>query len=70
MTNEFKDGSAGDADYGSIGAGYSNYRQPDPRIAELIQQALGEVRTVVNVGAGRGPTRPGRSSSPRWSRPR
>ncbi|MDH6138981.1 MULTISPECIES: class I SAM-dependent methyltransferase [Kitasatospora] len=54
MTNEFKDGSAGDADYSAIGAGYSNYRQPDPRIAELIQQALGEVRTVVNVGAGAG----------------
>lgn len=48
------DGSAGDADYGVIGGGYTAYRQPDPRIAEAITKALGDARTVVNVGAGAG----------------
>ncbi|MCO5999685.1 methyltransferase domain-containing protein [Actinoallomurus rhizosphaericola] len=48
------DGSAGDADYGTIGTGYSDYRRPDDRIARLIAEALGEARTVVNVGAGAG----------------
>ncbi len=48
------DGSAGDADYGVLGAGYSDHRRPEPRIAERIAGALGESRTVVNVGAGAG----------------
>jgi hypothetical protein len=54
MSERRVDGSAGDADYGSIGAGYANYRQPEPRIAALIAQALGDAQTVVNVGAGAG----------------
>ncbi len=52
------DGSAGDADYGTIGRGYSTYRQPDPRIARRIVEALGEARTVLNVGAGAGSYEP------------
>ncbi|MFB7664670.1 class I SAM-dependent methyltransferase [Kitasatospora sp. NPDC056138] len=48
------DGSAGDADYGTIGTGYADYRQPDRRIAAIIAEALGDARTVVNVGAGAG----------------
>ena len=44
----------GDADYGRIGAGYSAYRKPDPRIASAVLAALGDARTVVNVGAGAG----------------
>ncbi|WP_165184808.1 class I SAM-dependent methyltransferase [Caulobacter soli] len=52
------DGSAGDADYGRIGQGYANYRQPDPRIAAFILDALGEARTVLNVGAGPGSYEP------------
>ncbi|MFJ3518744.1 class I SAM-dependent methyltransferase [Streptomyces sp. NPDC090131] len=48
------DGSAGDADYGRIGVGYSAYRQPDPRIAAIIHRAIGEARTLVNIGAGAG----------------
>ncbi|WP_405786718.1 class I SAM-dependent methyltransferase [Streptomyces sp. NBC_00029] len=48
------DGSAGDADYGTIGVGYSAYRQPDPRIAAIIHRAIGDARTVVNIGAGAG----------------
>src|ERR1700744_4829120 len=52
------DGSAGDADYGTIGKSYAHYRQPDDRIAARISQALGPTRTVLNVGAGARPTRP------------
>jgi SAM-dependent methyltransferase len=52
------DGSAGDADYGRIGQGYASYRQPDPRIAALIVEALGAARTVLNVGAGAGSYEP------------
>ncbi|NUR24801.1 MAG: class I SAM-dependent methyltransferase [Catenulispora sp.] len=48
------DGSAGDADYGTIGHGYTDYRRPDPRIAALIDATLDGARTVVNIGAGAG----------------
>ncbi|MEY9926188.1 hypothetical protein ABH926_000810 [Catenulispora sp. GP43] len=54
MTQRTTDGSAGDADYGAIGTSYSTYRQPEPRIGALIEQALAGARTVVNVGAGAG----------------
>ena len=53
-----RDGSAGDADYGSIGRGYPAYRQPDPRIFGTIVRALGSARTVLNVGAGTGSYEP------------
>lgn len=52
------DGSAGDADYGVIGTGYARYRQPEPRIAAMILAALGDARTVLNVGAGAGSYEP------------
>ncbi|MEJ3403783.1 class I SAM-dependent methyltransferase [Rathayibacter sp. YIM 133350] len=52
------DGSAGDADYGRIGEGYATYRQPDERIAAAVEQALGDARTVLNVGAGAGSYEP------------
>lgn len=52
------DGSAGDVDYGRIGAGYTNYRQPDPEIAATLRTALGTARTVLNVGAGAGSYEP------------
>ncbi|MBB6485829.1 class I SAM-dependent methyltransferase [Rhizobium lusitanum] len=58
MHNRHQDGSAGDANYGVIGAGYSRYRQPDPHIAEFIRQALGDAATVLNVGAGAGSYEP------------
>jgi SAM-dependent methyltransferase len=54
MRERSADGSAGDADYGAIGAGYTAYRRPDPRIAAAIEDALAGARTVVNVGAGAG----------------
>ncbi|HEY0870113.1 MAG TPA: class I SAM-dependent methyltransferase [Acidothermaceae bacterium] len=52
------DGSAGDVNYGRVGRAYSSYRQPDARIARLITKALGDARTVVNVGAGAGSYEP------------
>jgi SAM-dependent methyltransferase len=58
MTPASPDGSAGDADYGRIGGGYSRYRQRDPRIFLRIAQALGGARRVLNVGAGAGSYEP------------
>lgn len=54
MSQRSDDGSAGDADYGQVGGLYSQYRRPDPRIAARIVDALGDARTVLNVGAGAG----------------
>lgn len=44
--------------YDSIGRGYSLYRQPDPRIASMIDRALGNAQRVINVGAGAGSYEP------------
>jgi len=52
------DGSAGDADYARIGPGYAAIRQPDPRIEAAVWRALGDARTVLNVGAGAGSYEP------------
>jgi SAM-dependent methyltransferase len=48
----------GDARYDVIGAEYAVTRREDPRTAALIHAALGEARTVVNVGAGAGSYEP------------
>ena len=45
--------------YDSIGSGYHRFRQPDARIAVPILRALGDARSVVNVGAGCGSYEPG-----------
>ncbi|HEU0302252.1 MAG TPA: class I SAM-dependent methyltransferase [Longimicrobium sp.] len=44
--------------YDRIGAGYTAWRRPDPRIAARIAEALGDARTLVNVGAGAGSYEP------------
>jgi SAM-dependent methyltransferase len=44
--------------YDQIGIGYAHLRQPDPRLAARIFQALGAAETVVNVGAGAGSYEP------------
>jgi SAM-dependent methyltransferase len=49
---------AGDFDYESAGAGYALRRRPDPTIAALVRRALGDARTLVNVGAGAGSYEP------------
>jgi SAM-dependent methyltransferase len=58
VSHRSDDGSAGDADYGQVGGAYSRYRRPDPRIAVRIVDALGDARTVLNVGAGAGSYEP------------
>jgi SAM-dependent methyltransferase len=47
--------------YDDAGHGYAELRRPDPRIASAIHRALGNPRTVINVGAGAG------SYEPTWA---
>jgi SAM-dependent methyltransferase len=44
--------------YDRIGGQYAAFRQPDARIADAVQNALGDSRSVVNVGAGTGSYEP------------
>lgn len=44
--------------YDTIGVDYGRLRRPDPRIAQLIEAALGDAQTIVNVGAGTGSYEP------------
>lgn len=46
------------ARYDTIGQGYSKTRQEEPAFREQIHAALGDARTVVNVGAGTGSYEP------------
>jgi SAM-dependent methyltransferase len=46
--------------YDRIGVGYREHRRPDPRIAAQIHAALGDARTIVNVGGGAGAYEPTR----------
>jgi SAM-dependent methyltransferase len=45
-------------DYEQHGRTYARHRRPDPRIAARIHAALGDARTVLNVGAGSGSYEP------------
>ena len=44
--------------YDSIGATYTVTRRTEPRLAEKVWAALGDARTVLNVGAGTGSYEP------------
>jgi hypothetical protein len=44
--------------YHTIGATYTVTRRTEPRIAAQVWAALGEVRTVLDVGAGTGSYEP------------
>ena len=44
--------------YDTIGGTYTKTRRTEPRIAERVWAALGDARTVVNVGAGTGSYEP------------
>jgi SAM-dependent methyltransferase len=46
------------ARYDAIGTTYAQTRREDPRIAARLADALGDARTVVNVGAGTGSYEP------------
>ncbi len=53
ITDDFQDSS-----YDRLGLGYASTRRPDPRIAAQIHEALGDARSIVNVGAGAGSYEP------------
>lgn len=44
--------------YDTIGINYAELRKPDPRIATIIEQALGTAKVILNVGAGSGSYEP------------
>jgi SAM-dependent methyltransferase len=44
--------------YDRLGVGYGEHRRGDPRIAARIDAALGDARSVLNVGAGTGSYEP------------
>jgi len=46
------------ARYDTIGHSYARERRPDPRIAARLTAALGDARSVLNVGAGAGSYEP------------
>ncbi|MGF7239319.1 MAG: class I SAM-dependent methyltransferase [Frankia sp.] len=50
--------AAGDFDYETHGVAYASRRRTDPRIAAHVHAALGDARTVLNVGAGAGSYEP------------
>jgi SAM-dependent methyltransferase len=52
----------GSVDYERHGRTYAEHRRADPRVAARIHAALGDARTVLNVGAGTGSYEP----SDRW----
>ncbi|MGO2037777.1 MAG: class I SAM-dependent methyltransferase [Brevibacterium sp.] len=58
MGGQGTDGSAGDANYGRIGAGYRDYRRPEPEFESAIRRALGDAKSVLNLGAGAGSYEP------------
>jgi SAM-dependent methyltransferase len=47
-----------EARYDQIGRGYREVRRPDPRIAAHLEAAIGDARSVLNVGAGTGSYEP------------
>jgi len=46
------------ADYDRQAHSYSQVRKPDPRIEAVVHRALGDARTVLNLGAGTGSYEP------------
>lgn len=47
-----------DKSYDIIGLDYAALRRPDPRIAAMIEAALGDATNILNVGAGAGSYEP------------
>jgi SAM-dependent methyltransferase len=46
------------AKYDTVGSNYAELRKPDPRVARIIERALGPAQTILNVGAGTGSYEP------------
>jgi SAM-dependent methyltransferase len=53
-----EDAARAGAIYDEIGRTYASTRRPDPRVEAAIRAALGDARSVVNVGAGSGSYEP------------
>jgi hypothetical protein len=53
-----RDEPAGDVNYDETPVDYAAIRRPEPRFAEAIRRALGDARSVINVGAGAGSYEP------------
>ncbi|WP_251454120.1 class I SAM-dependent methyltransferase [Microbacterium sp. Marseille-Q6648] len=53
-----RESPAGDFDYEALGSSYASVRRSDARLESLVRDALGECRTVLNVGAGAGSYEP------------
>ena len=51
---------AGDFDYDAFAIDYASIRRPEPRFLAAIEAALGDARTLINVGAGAGSYEPDR----------
>ena len=58
MTALSEENPAGDVDYSRHGQSYARIRRTDPRIAAWVHRALGDARTVLNLGAGAGSYEP------------
>lgn len=58
IVGPYDHGVTGSPRYDTIGRQYSSTRREDPRLRERIHAALGDSRTVVNVGAGTGSYEP------------
>ncbi len=58
MTDSSERKVAGDVDYARHGQGYAGVRRTDPRIAAYVHRALGDARTILNIGAGSGSYEP------------
>src|SRR5207245_8897682 len=58
VTAEEKLGMFGARLYDAIGGAYPATRRTEPRIAAQVWEALGDARTVLNVGAGIGSYEP------------
>jgi DNA-binding transcriptional MerR regulator len=58
MTPEEQLGMLGAQLYDAIGGAYTPTRRTEPRIAAQVWEALGDARTVLNVGAGTGSYEP------------
>src|SRR6187399_1524779 len=58
MDSRARERSAGDVNYEATGSGYAVIRRTDPRIEKLVHEALGDARSIVNVGAGAGSYEP------------
>jgi ubiquinone/menaquinone biosynthesis C-methylase UbiE len=53
-----KDGHEDSAAYDRLGIGYQYVRRPDPHLGRMIEDALGDAETILNVGAGTGSYEP------------